>query len=130
VPVVLHALHRAAGGSISDDAQSAVTLAAAIVPQITTLQSMQLPLDIQSSPVSSPAKVGFMIIAPAKPSTVQSSRLRMRILWNSRLSDLPDGFHTTGNHGSAIKKAFLVQCARPALVLANFFSALDHSQSY
>jgi hypothetical protein len=102
---VLNAPQRADGGSIFDDAQSVVTLAAAIVPQIITRQSMQLPQDIQSSLVSSPANNGFMIIAPAKPSTVQNSRLQIRILWNSLRPDLLDGFHTTGNHVSAIKKS-------------------------
>ncbi len=99
----MNAQQQAGGGSTSADALSVVTSDVAIVPQITTRQSMQLPLGIQSSPVSSPANDGFMIIAPAKPSTDQNSLLRFRILWNSLRLDLLDGFRTTGNHVSAIK---------------------------
>src|SRR5271167_2499348 len=87
---------RADGGFIFADARNAVTSAAAIVHQVSMLQSTTPQRVIRSSRASSRASTGFTIIVPRNPSPARSFLLLSAIRWISRRRDRPEWCLQTG----------------------------------
>jgi hypothetical protein len=118
---------RADGGFIFADARNAVTLAAAIVRQVSMLQSTTPRRVIRSSQASSRASTGFMIIVPRNPSPARSFPLLSAIRWINRRRDRPERCLQTGkrcftNRARAPRSALPARClvSRPNTVADRF----------